>query len=544
MPSYSRNAHLMLNVSSLRSGSSLEATNLKMKSGSLKSTRSLDMTHSQNSLLRKSSPLVIATGGQVTSHVSCDHTPTTRLQPQAGHPYTHATGCQHLVEPHPTSNPGELQTPENWPVHCDTHFKVSKGSCATLASCESMGFCPLADGFVHFDPSCRYAPETSSQPRRNCSYDSLSDLSHGPMSRNASSNSLGLPMSPGPLSFHAPTKTGLFSTHGPVISRSIDSDSGYDQSLSSLTESSKESATDSLMQSLNYDPDLHCNPEHSILPTWQNLKNETLEPSSSGAEPQRSREACPSESRQREEGKRATFQNSFSVDEYSNAATAGSFRNESFSDSSSSTCAPNPSFDGSNTVSAYTNSTSESQSDTVFIEGEVTPISRRRSGAFSFKNKKSYTSEECKNFTRGSLLHAAPSPAQTQSGIELPEPANSQSRSQSDSRERDSLRGISEQSSPRCSPSETHSGVNSRVSSGGSRNGLRHGYELPRIVRQATQDHEPVPLSDVRRTPSRDVTPDRLSCPDSSHLGIPIPRRRRRLSTDSLGVSGGSANFP
>ena len=509
-----------------------------MKSGSLKSTRSLDMSHSQNSLLKKSSPLVIATGGQVTSHVSCDHTPTTRLQPQASHSYTHASGYHCSVESHSTLNPSDSQTSEIWPTHCDTHFKVSKESCATLASCESMGFCPIADGFVHFDPSCHYTSEAA-QPQRNCSYDSLSELSHGPMSRNVSSTSLGLPMSLGPLSFHTATKTGLYNAHGTLISRSIDSDSGYDQSLSSLTESSKESATDSLMQSLNCDPALHCNPEHSILSNWQNLKNESLELASSSAATQQTREVCANESSQREAKKRAVFQNSLSVDEYSNTATAGSFRNESFSDSSSSTCAPNPSFEGSNTVSAYTTSTSESQSDNVFIEGDITPITRRRSGAFSFKNRKSYTSEDRSSFAGSSLPLASPSALQSQSGTEFAEPANTQSRSQSTSQACDSPRGISEQSSINSAPGGSHSDGSSRVSPGGSRNGLRHGYELPRIVRQATQDNEPVPLSDARRPPSRDTTPERLTARDDpTHLGIPI-RRRRRHSTDSLGVSGG-----
>ena len=462
----------------------------------------------------------------MTSHVTCDHTPTARIQPQASYPCARGSRCHHSLGSHSTWNDSRVS--EDVPSHCDTHYKVSKQSCATLASCESMGFCPLADGFIQFDPSRRYSAETS-QPPRNGSSGSLSDLSHSgnPLSRNTSSNSLGLQTSLGSLPLSTPGRTNLYSANNRLVCGSMDSDSGYDQSMSSFTESSKESCTtDSLMLSSSC-AQTYCNPECSVL----SLQNLTLEPGTCGSTATlRDRERRGGESTEK---KTAGLATSCSIDEYSNTATAGSMRNESLSDSSSTTWAPNHSFDGSNTTMACTasTSTSESQSDNVFTEGDITPMTRRRSGAFSFKNRKSWTCEDRSNFVERHLPPNSQSQAHVSSGTD-PENTQSEFRS-SPHRQCDSPQDISKRSSQASSPSESNLDLNRRVFPD-SRNGLKRGYQLPRIVRQATQDAEPVLLSGAMRASSRDVTPDRLSSDDPSHLGVPM--RRRRHSTDSSEV--------
>ena len=223
-----------------RSGSSAEATSslksLRLKSQSLTSN-SFEFSPSSHSLssLKKSSPLLansrhcIATAG----HMTCTTPPNNKRT----HPHVVTCSTQPAVFP---TKPKFFRTLEcskrdDQPSRCECHFKPTKESCATLASCESMGRCPLNEGYIQFDPTKKY-PSDTSQPPRNQSSGSLSDLSHT-MSRNTSSNSLAFQ-----------TCLGMSPNH--VVCGSLDS--GYDQSLStaSFTDSTKESCmTDSLLSS-------------------------------------------------------------------------------------------------------------------------------------------------------------------------------------------------------------------------------------------------------------------------------------------------------
>lgn len=53
----------------------------------------------------------------------------------------------------PTCN--ELTNQQESPSPCNCHYGQSN-TCAALASCESMGFCPVPDSFIKFDPKPDY----------------------------------------------------------------------------------------------------------------------------------------------------------------------------------------------------------------------------------------------------------------------------------------------------------------------------------------------------------------------------------------------------
>ena len=147
------------------------------------------------------------------------------------------------------------------PSRCDCHYRNTKESCAALATCESMGFCPLYDdGYVRFDTSRKYGSqsrvdwESESDPPRNPSCDSLSECSSTSalpnnlqFSRNTSSNSLQYQLM---LGLDPYPRTAATCPH--QVCGSIDS--GYDQSLtaSSLTDSSKDSCVTEGFVVVNY----------------------------------------------------------------------------------------------------------------------------------------------------------------------------------------------------------------------------------------------------------------------------------------------------
>ena len=169
----------------------------------------------------------------------------------------------------PSSRPCQ-SSPTRWcvdcaddskPSRCDCHYRDTKESCAALATCESMGFCPLYDdGYVRFDTSRKYGSqsrvdwESESDPPQNPSCDSLSECSSNSalpnnlqFSRNTSSNSLQYQLM---LGLDPYPRTAATCPH--QVCGSIDS--GYDQSLtaSSLTDSSKDSCVTEGFVVVNY----------------------------------------------------------------------------------------------------------------------------------------------------------------------------------------------------------------------------------------------------------------------------------------------------
>ena len=170
-----------------------------------------------------------------------------------------------------------------------------KDTCATLACIESMGTCHLDDDLVRFDPAHSYSahnhPNPSSvdvgsrknttSPSRDGSYDSLSDLATNStsFSRNGSSASLQ-PSHPYPPHSHTLTTSHPHHTHlhaaAPARQQPCGSiDSGYSNDLSidlsSLTESCGTGMSDSLFvgtsrtagRSVGLSLGHHCNPERS-----------------------------------------------------------------------------------------------------------------------------------------------------------------------------------------------------------------------------------------------------------------------------------------
>ncbi len=233
-----------------------QKSNSPIKSGSLEICRPHTSQGSCSSLpLKKSSPLLtssrhsIATAGQVTGHVTCGTAPT-RIQPEvwSGVFSRKLASCRN----DPPSDQDSIGTTEDLPTEC--HFKTDRESCATLASCESMGRCPLGTSdYIQFDPSKKYHLSEDQPPLRNLSFESLiSDVSQ--LSRNTSFNSLSIRSSLTssanyPLSLGAPPPNP-----SPPINHQVcgSLDSGYDQSLSvsSYTDSSRDSCTtDSLLLS-------------------------------------------------------------------------------------------------------------------------------------------------------------------------------------------------------------------------------------------------------------------------------------------------------
>lgn len=221
-----------------KSGSGSEGTSLRTLRKSNSLTRSdLSSSQASHSSLKKNSPLL----NSARQHIA---------MAKAGHVTADPTSLCHTKGQLPASVPCQTSwctgcfTSGDTAARCNCHYRDTKESCATLATCESMGCCPLYDGYVRFDPSRKYTSELESDQPRNPSCESLSEFSaasvalpgNNQFSRNTSSNSLQFHSSPG--LFHYP-KTATACAH--QVCGSIDS--GYDQSLtaSSLTESSKDS---------------------------------------------------------------------------------------------------------------------------------------------------------------------------------------------------------------------------------------------------------------------------------------------------------------
>ena len=232
-----------------RSGSGSEGTHAKSLKKSNSITRSdLASPHASHSSVKRDSLLV--TPNQPT-HIPCN---------TKKHPFhvSSSVPCQSSPVPWCVDCADDSK-----PSRCNCHYRDTKESCAALASCESMGFCPLyEDGYVRFDASRKYGSqsrvdwESESDPPRNPSCDSLSECSTSSalpnnFSRNASSNSLQYQLM---LGLDPYPRTAATCPH--QVCGSIDS--GYDQSLtaSSLTDSSKDSCVTEGFVVVNYPPEV------------------------------------------------------------------------------------------------------------------------------------------------------------------------------------------------------------------------------------------------------------------------------------------------
>ena len=227
-----------------RSGSGSEGTHAKSLKKSNSITRSdLASPHASHSSVKRDS----LTQPHQPTHIPCN---------TKKHPFhvSSSVPCQSSPVPWCVDCADDSK-----PSRCNCHYRDMKESCAALASCESMGFCPLyEDGYVRFDASRKYGSqsrvdwESESDPPRNPSCDSLSECSTSSalpnnFSRNASSNSLQYQLM---LGLDPYPRTAATCPH--QVCGSIDS--GYDQSLtaSSLTDSSKDSCVTEGFVVLNY----------------------------------------------------------------------------------------------------------------------------------------------------------------------------------------------------------------------------------------------------------------------------------------------------
>ena len=229
-----------------RSWSGSDGTNAKSFKKSNSITKSdLASPHASHSSMKRDSSLV--TQPNQPTHIPCS---------TKKHPFhvSSSVPCQSSPVPWCVDC-----TDDNKPSRCNCHYRDTKESCAALATCESMGFCPLYDdGYVRFDASRKYGSqsrvdwESESDPPRNPSCDSLSECSTSSVlpnnfSRNLSSNSLQYQLM---LGLDPYPRTAATCPH--QVCGSIDS--GYDQSLtaSSLTDSSKDSCVTEGFVVVNY----------------------------------------------------------------------------------------------------------------------------------------------------------------------------------------------------------------------------------------------------------------------------------------------------
>ena len=290
------------------------------------------------------------------------------------------------------------------------HYKKSTEMCASLASLESMGMCQVDTDRVTFDLSRNYASPTNDvsppsgeeveSPSQIESYDSLSDLAgnSNTFSRNGSSNSIGPAPSgnatqqpsllPSSLPQH-PSQLHRSPTHH--ICGSIDSGYSNDNSIdiSSLTDSAHTGMNDSLFTGPRFSVELsagkHCNPEHSNILLMKHT------------------EAFPAEARaafaQRNALKsRITSARHLCIDDESlrnQLEKTAMKRQESDASYVSSTAVRPPTTRRSDTLDSNTTPVRAESVDGGSEEGcdgRGTLTRRRRSGAFSYHGRHSYSS--------------------------------------------------------------------------------------------------------------------------------------------------------
>ena len=246
-------------------------SNSRRKSNSFTKSGSVDLSSSQSSHLSTSltkslgsksaefsrQTVAVPTSSSQTD-ISATH-PTHPVDLPLTFPLRFPTALRTCVGPSCPDFPEEGQTTtanstDVTPSHINCHYRDLKLSCAPIASYESMGQCSVAS-FVRFDPGRTYShrgTQPDSTPPRNESCESLSDLStHAVLSRNTSSGSLSHPAFPSLPHAHPSDSQSGFGGGSTTMARQLCSsvDSGYDQSLtaSSLTDSARESNTDSLL---------------------------------------------------------------------------------------------------------------------------------------------------------------------------------------------------------------------------------------------------------------------------------------------------------
>ena len=302
-------------------------------------------------------------------------------------------------------------------------YKRSKETCAALPCIESMGMCRLDNNHLRFDPSQNYSSGRNSSsppggvggahsPARNASYDSLSDFAANSnfISRNGSSGSLGQANPahhPNPLASLSrftphPHPTRPHSGHAHQTCGSIDS--GYDHSIdfSSLTGSSQSAVTTGMNDSMFVAPRTtlglnvgnHCNPEHSnvFMKPSNEFCKESVTPVQQDSLPRLSRQ-LPLSGGSLEKELQATAMKRQESDAscVSTLANPPTMRSDTL-DSGATPVWENG--DGTGCGEGEEGRGGGEEGTQEEEEEEVFP-QRRRSGAFSFPDRKSYTLEHC-----------------------------------------------------------------------------------------------------------------------------------------------------
>lgn len=213
---------------------------IRSKSNSLNYSGEYPYSTSVPSGSLKNSPLV-STKQQQRSHMTTDSTITSATN----------TLCTCDCRDHPVASKDEVFGYRQF--RCKCHFGDPR-SCAFDPATESMGFCPINQGFIKFDPHRRYSDDklnnlglivTNTPPSRNSSNVSLSsNFSQSPHNTQLPSMSppyhcnRGLP-SRGP---YSQSPKDAYESNNAIRTSCTSIDSGYEKSMSvsSFTSSARE----------------------------------------------------------------------------------------------------------------------------------------------------------------------------------------------------------------------------------------------------------------------------------------------------------------